>query len=135
MNNENRWKQLFENFEKAFQVFQRRIDAFKENPTDEAFQMSLIQSFEIILELSWNTFKDYMENQSLDCENFPKAIISKAFSAELISSPEDWMASINIRNKTSHAYKENILEEVTTFIQQTFYPLVRDLYFTLKKEL
>ena len=135
MNNEKRWKQRFENFEKSFHVLQRRIDAFEKNPKDEGYQMALIQSFEMILELSWKTLKDYLENEGVVCNNLPKKIFRKSFEAELISSAESWIDSLLIRNKTSHTYREDILDEVTTFIQKSFYPIVRDLYFNLKKEL
>lgn len=135
MNNENRWKQRFENFEKSFQVFQRRMDAVEKQPTDEAYQMALIQSFKITFELSWKTLKDYLESKGAECDSLPKNIIRKAFEAELISSAENWMTSIDIRNKTSHTYKSDIFEEVINFIQKHFYSLVRDLYFNLKKEL
>ena len=97
--------------------------------------MALIQSFQIIIGLSWNTLKDYIESQGLICEGFSKTIIRMAFKINLIDSPEDWMTSIDIRNKTSHTYREDILEEVTSFIQDKFYIIVKDLYFKLKKEL
>ena len=135
MKNEKRWRQRFENFEKSFNVFQRRIDTLEKSPEDEGYKMALIQSFEITIELSWNTLKDYMESQGLNCNSFPKNIIRMAFKTDLIDSPEDWMESIDTRNKTSHTYKEDILEEVTVFIQDKFCPIVKDLYFKLKKEL
>ena len=135
MNNNKRWKQRFENFEKSFYVFQRRIDALEKSPEDEGYQMALIQSFEIVFELSWKTLKDYLENQGVDCGSLPKKIIRKSFEAELISSAENWMTSVDIRNQTSHTYREDILEKVNHFIKKSFYPLVRDLYFNLKKEL
>ena len=135
MNNEQRWRQRFENFEKSFQVFQRRIDAVEKQPKDEASQMALIQSFEIISELSWKTLKDYLEAQGANCNSLPKNIIRKAFEAELISSAEEWMDAVDIRNKTSHTYNPDIFKEVVNFIQKRFYSLVRELYFTLKKEL
>ena len=135
MNNEQRWKQRFENFEKSFQTFQRRMDAVEKQPANEGYLMALIQSFKITAELSWKTLKDYMESKGTDCDSLPKNIIRKAYKMELISSAENWIASIDIRNKTSHTYKEDIFEEVTNFIQKHFYSLVRDLYFNLKKEL
>ena len=135
MNNEKRWKQRFENFEKSFQVFQRRMNAVEKQPANEGYQMALIQSFKITAELSWKTLKDYLDSQGFDCDNLPKNIIRKAFKAELISSAENWITSIDIRNKTSHTYKEDIFEEVINFIRKHFYSLVRDLYFNLKKEL
>ena len=135
MNNEKRWKQRFEDFEKSFHVLQRRINALENNPEDEGYQMALIQSFKMIFELSWKTLKDYLENQGVVCNSLPKNIFRKSFGVKLISSAESWMASADMRNKTSHTYREDILEEVTTFIQKSFYPIVQDLYFHLKKEL
>ncbi len=135
MNNEKRWKQRFENFEKSFQVLQRRINDLEQHPKSEGYQMALIQAFEIIFGLSWKTLKDYLENQGVDCGSLPKNIFRKAFEAELISDPEKWMDSTDKRNKTSHIYKEDILKEVISFVQKDFYNLVRDLYFHLKKEL
>ncbi|MFH1405204.1 MAG: nucleotidyltransferase substrate binding protein [Patescibacteria group bacterium] len=85
MNNELRWKQRFQNFEKAFAVFQRRIDEYEVHTDEEAYQMALVQGYEIIIELAWKVMKDYLENVS--------------------------------------------------FISEQFYPLVRDFYFDLKKEL
>ena len=135
MNNEIRWKQRFENFEKSFQVFQRRINSVEKNPKDETYQLALIKSFEILLELSWKTLKDYLENEGIDCGGLPKNIFRRAFQEDLISSVENWISSIDIRNKTAYTYKEDILKEVTLFIQESFYPVARDLYFYLKKEL
>jgi hypothetical protein len=36
---------------------------------------------------------------------------------------------------TSHTYNENVLNETMVFLTTVFYPLVRDLYFNLKKAL
>jgi len=45
------------------------------------------------------------------------------------------MEALKKRNLTSHTYNEKILEEMLGFLESTFYPLVRALYFNLKKEL
>lgn len=135
MNKEIRWKQRFENLEKSFHVLQRRTHDFEKNPRDEGYQMALVHSFEVIFRLSWKTLKDYLENQGVDCGSMPKKIFRQSFQAELISSPEKWMSSTDIRTKTTHIYKEDIMKEVTLFIQKSFYPIVQDLYFNLKKEL
>ena len=135
MNNEQRWKQRFENFEKSFQVFQRRMSAVEKHPEDEGYQMALVHSFKIVSELSWKTLKDYLEGQGAVCNSLPKKIIRKSFSAKLISSAEEWTASIDIRNKILYIYEEDVFKEVINFIQKRFYSLVRDLYFNLKKEL
>jgi hypothetical protein len=44
-----RWQQRFQNFEKAYIVFQRRITEYRETNESEANQMSLIQAFEVLI--------------------------------------------------------------------------------------
>ena len=134
MKNEQRWKQRFQNFEKAFQVFQRRIDEYEKAKDIEVFQMALIQAFEIILELSWKTLKDYLENEGL-LVNTPKSVIRQAFQSGVIHNGEDWMEALNQRNLTTHTYENETARMVLSFIDERFYSIVRDLYYDLKKEL
>lgn len=135
MNNDLRWKQRFQNFEKAFIVFQRRADEYKNEPSSESHQMSLIQAFEIGLELSWKTLKDYLENEGYDNVKNSKQAIRQAFQDEIIHDAEIWMEALQKRNITSHTYNPEILIEVVEFIADRFYPIVRDLYHKLKQEL
>ena len=129
-----RWKQRFENFEKAFKVFCRRYDEYLKITDEEAYQMALIQSFEIVFELSWKVMKDFLVEggvgKGLD---FPKNIIRSAFSHRLIKDVELWIEALNKRNKTAHVYDEDIMEEVLTFIVNDFQPILRDFYSWCKK--
>ena len=134
MNNDLRWKQRFQNFEKAFTVFQRRIDEYEVHIDEEAYQMALVQAYEIIIELAWKVMKDYLENDGFDVKNGKQAI-RQAFQNELIRDGEIWLQSLDNRNLTSHVYDDEVLEANVSFISQQFYPLVRDFYFDLKKEL
>jgi len=133
MNNEARWKQRFQNFEKAFVVFQRRIDEYTHEPDSESHQMSLIHAFEILIELSWKTLKDYLENEGYDGVKNSKHAIRKAFEDEIIHDAESWMEALEKRNLTTHTYNPEILIEAVEFIAQIYYPIVRDLYHNLKK--
>ena len=135
MNNDLRWRQRFQNFEKALKVFQRRIDEYEQHSDEEAYQMALVPSFAIMQELSWKILKDYLENEGADTIHGSKDALRQAFQSELISKIEPWMESINKRNNLVHTYNENVLHETIQFITDDFYPIVRDLYFQLKKEL
>jgi len=134
MNNELRWNQRFQNFEKAFNVFQRRIDEYEAHSGEEVYKMALIQGYEIIIELAWNVIKDYLQNDGFDVRNGKQAI-RQAFQNELIRDGEIWLQALENRNLTSHAYSDEVLEKIVSFISEQFYPLVRDFYFDLKKEL
>ena len=83
MNNDIRWKQRFQNFEKAYNVFQRRVNEYEENQALEVYKMALIQAYEILIELSWKTIKDYLANEETKV-NSPKQVIRQAFQFEII---------------------------------------------------
>ncbi|MBD3265082.1 nucleotidyltransferase, partial [bacterium] len=61
-----RWKQRFQNFTKAMEAFQRQIDEYRQDSDNEAFQMALVQGYEIIVELSWKVMKDYLQYEGYD---------------------------------------------------------------------
>jgi len=135
MNNEKRWRQRFENLEKSFQVFCRRLKEYEKDSHSEPYQMSLVKSYEITIELARNTLKDYLENIGYaDNLHNPKNIIRQAFQSEIISNAEGWMEAFKKRNKTSHIYNPKILKEVLSFINETYFLLLRDLHQSLKKE-
>ena len=135
MNNDIRWKQRFQNFENTFHMFQRRIDENKKYPDQEAYQMALVQGFEMIQELSWKVLKDYLENEGYQDVSNSKKAFRTAFQEEIITSDvEIWMQSIEKRNITSHTYDKDSLREIVLFITD-FYPAVRDLYQKLKAEI
>lgn len=131
MNHPIRWKQRFENFEKAYAVFQRRIAEYRRHPDAEAFQMALIQSFEIIVELSWKTLKDYLDAEGLAVTT-PKAVIRQAFQSEIISDGETWMEALRQRNLSSHTYIEGTADAMLRYIDRRFDEIVRQLYDALK---
>ena len=138
MNNPIRWKQRFQNFEKALAVFNARCSDVKENPKGtryyDACQMALIQAFEIIIELSWKTLKDYLEAQGYaDIYNGKKAI-RQAFQDELIEDGEVWLKALDLRNITSHTYDISILKNLNVFIVDIFLPEILKLDEKLKSE-
>ena len=134
MNNDIRWKQRFQNFERAFllldEVAKKDIDSFSQLEKE-----GIIQRFEMLIELSWKVLKDYLENQGYDDVKNAKKAIRQAFQDELITKAETWMSALQLRNLTSHTYDEEILKETVTFVTNDFYPIVRDLYTKLKEEL
>jgi nucleotidyltransferase substrate binding protein (TIGR01987 family) len=134
MNNDIRWKQRFQNFEKAYLLFDEAMQMDGEK-LSQLEKEGIIQRFEVLIELSWKTLKDYLENEGYDAVKNAKHVIRVAFQDEIITDAENWMEALKKRNLTSHTYNENILNETMVFLTTVFYPLVRDLYFNLKKEL
>ena len=129
-----RWEQRFQNFEKAYIVFQRRIKEYKTDTKNEAYQMALIQAFEVLIELSWKTLKDYLENEGT-IVNSPKSVIRQAFQFNIIDNGEDWMDALAKSNLTTHTYNEANFIDIIRFIDLKFAPMVDKLFLDLKKEI
>lgn len=128
MDNPNRWKQRFENFEKAYAQFNRVLTI--ENPS-EFEKMALIKAFEFTHELCWKTMKDYLEEEGHSVGG-SKDVFRTAFQSELITQAETWMESIDKRNETSHAYNSIVMDETVAFIREKFAPLLNDWYHIFK---
>ncbi|MCP3678895.1 MAG: nucleotidyltransferase [Gammaproteobacteria bacterium] len=132
MNNPLRWRQRFDNFERSFllldEVINRDLESFSQLEKE-----GIVQRFEVLIELSWKTLKDYLENEGYDKVKTGKYAIRQAFQDEIITEAESWMKALEIRNITSHTYNEVVLQETLLFIKTEFYPIVRDLYHRLKK--
>ena len=94
----------------------------------------MIQRYEYSIELAWKTLKDYLEEEGFIGVSSPKKVIRQALKDGYISDPL-WLKALDDINKTSHAYDETMAEEVTENIRDSYFFLLRDLYFVLKKEL
>lgn len=129
-----RWKQRLEDFRKAFSSLTIAVDRIKEFPEDEMLRAGFIQIYEYTLELAWKTLKDFLSSQGFIEISSPKKVFRTAFQAGFIKEGELWMKAIEDRNLTVHTYKKEIAEEVTNDILEKYFFIIRDLYFTLKKE-
>jgi nucleotidyltransferase substrate binding protein (TIGR01987 family) len=130
MDNPIRWTQRFDNFERAYNQMVKIIDR---GELDEIEKMALIQAFEFTFELAWKTLKDYLEEEGFELDS-PKKVIKQAFQSEHITNAEVWMEALKKRNNTVHNYNALVMEETVAFIRDQFFPLVRDWYYSFKKE-
>ncbi|MCB0370138.1 MAG: nucleotidyltransferase substrate binding protein [Bdellovibrionales bacterium] len=72
---------------------------------------SVIQRFEFSVELAWKTCKKVMGSSSVA----PKDIIREMAQSGYIDNPEEWILAIDMRNLSSHTYKEELAEKVYNF--------------------
>lgn len=128
-----RWKQRFDNFERAYQHLVTLIEIRELRELSDIEKIALIQVFEFTFELAWKTLKDYLEEQGYN-HHSPKNVLRQAFQSEYISNGELWMEALRMRNLTAHAYDQSILEETAIFIFDSFFPLVHDWYYNFKRE-
>lgn len=125
---EVRWKQRFENYEKAYLSLIESQQALNRDSNNKFIQDSLIQRYEYTVELAWKTIKDYLEYQGFIDVTSPKKVIRKAYSEKMITNGEGWMDALNDRNRTSHAYEESMATDVASSILNNHIPLFTTLY-------
>lgn len=88
------------------------------NLQDVAVQKALrdacIQRFEYSIELSWKTSMKVLGSSTMAA----KPAIREMARNNLIQNPDVWLAFIDSRNETSHAYDEDIAAKVFVSIQK-----------------
>ena len=156
-----RWKQRFNNLEKAFLKLQRGLELFdftnflekKKELTEnldrenipyllvELEQLDLeregiIQRFEYTYELFLNTIKDYLIFHGEPKEIFKgsRTILSLALERGIIEDHDTWRKMVQSRNDTSHTYNEEIADEVTANIIHLYFPQMVKLHAYFKVE-
>jgi len=130
MTDDIRWKQRFDNFNKALNQLTKFI---VKGELNELEQQGLIQSFEYTYELAWNVLKDYLEYQGESNIVGSRDAFRVAFRRELIENGETWMDMIRSRALTSHTYNESVAEEVGRSITLKYYPEFMALRSTLEQ--
>ena len=129
-----RWKQRFDNFAKAYLSLVESKEALESEPDNDFIQDSLIQRYGYTMELAWKTMKDYLENEGFMDVTSPKKAVRKAFQERIIQDGSAWIAALDDRNKTSHAYDEQMAKDVIQSITEQHIPIFRDFYLYMKKE-
>jgi nucleotidyltransferase substrate binding protein (TIGR01987 family) len=118
-----RWRQRFDNFERALQVLERGVHLARQRPLSELEQQGLIQGFEFTHELAWNLLKDYLQYQGIASIIGSRDATRLAFQNGLILDGEAWMAMIKARNQSSHTYNLEQAQTIARDVIDRFAPL------------
>jgi len=133
MSQDIRWKQRFDNYQKALQTLDRAVALASQRELSELEQQGLIQGFEFTHELAWNVLKDYLEEQGIAGIIGSKNATRSAFKNGLIENGEVWMEMIAARNLSSHTYNVETAAEIAEMILTRFYPAFMRLAGTFAK--
>ena len=125
-----RWRQRFENFERALQLYQRVAEI--EEPS-EAETMGLVQAFEITFELAWKTIKDYAEMQGLTPKS-PRESIKQGFQMGILDEGRLWLEALENRNQTVHLYDETKLTQLVPQMRGQYLSMMWQLHHRLTED-
>lgn len=130
-----RWKQGFDNFEKAFILLKEAI-GYDLNKLNQLEKEGIIQRFEYTFELAWKVLKDKMQDDGIVLETIsPKYVVRKAYETKYIHDAETWLLMIGDRKLMSHTYNFSKFDEIILSIKNKYLHILIPLYEFLKKEL
>lgn len=129
-----RWKQRFENLNKALARLLRAQKTYLKTDDPELLRIAFIGAFMFTFELSWKTLKDFLNYEGIQV-TFPREVIKQAFQNGLIEDGELWIRMLESRNMMSHAYDEAVAIEVSACIAESYVPAFEKLQHTLSARL
>jgi nucleotidyltransferase substrate binding protein (TIGR01987 family) len=134
MTQDIRWKQRFENFQRAFKQLSLAMDLKAQRPLSDLEQQGLIQGFEFTHELAWNVLKDYLEMEGIQGLVGSRSTAREAFKRGLVMDGEVWMDMIEKRNLSSHTYNQAVALTLVASIAERYYPAFFELQQRFAKE-
>ena len=126
-----RWKQRFQNFEKAFLQLESAVIELKS--LSDLEKEGLVQRCEYTFELAWKTIKNFLESQNVEAK-FPREAIKKGFQYEIIEDGEIWMDMLEKRNLMAHTYDEEIFNEAIHYISTLYFPEIKKVFEFFKNQ-
>lgn len=131
MSTDIRWKQRYQNFEKAFKLLEEAVTKTMLSDLEKA---GVIQIYEFTFELAWKTVKDFLQEKEV-LVKFPKDTIKEAFKYEIVDDGDLWMDMLEKRNLMAHTYNETNAELAYRLIVENYYYGLKQLYLRLRTEL
>jgi len=132
MSDDIRWKQRFENFERAYLLLR---EAFEKDAAamSDLEKEGAIQRFEHTFELAWKTLKDYLIYSGVVFDQItPRSVIKAAFAARIIRDGQSWIDMLEQRNLMSHTYDRQTFEAVFANISQEYLVALEQVFTWLK---
>ncbi len=119
-----RWKQRFQNFDKAFVLLRDALEARRIEDYSDLEQEGLIQRFEYTYELAWKLMKDFLEYSGVPIQTpiGQSSVIKAAFSSGLVKDGQVWMDMMSSRNRMSHVYDGGLLRKTLAEVKSRYLP-------------
>jgi len=132
MSKDIRWRQRFQNFEKAFAKLR---EAMEREELNELERNGLVQRFEFTLDVSWKVLKDFLEEKGFVFKSSPKDTIRLAAENGYIDHAQVLIDGLEIKNELSHDYSGEKFEKMEAELRQEVYPALEKLYAFFKDQI
>ena len=122
-----RWKQRFQNFDRAFLLLREALADHR--PLSMLEKEGVIQRFEYSYELAWKTLKDYLEASGVVISPVtPRQVIKEAFAAKIPIDGQVWINMVDHRILLSHTYDASVFEAAVKAIGEHYLPAMAQLH-------
>lgn len=129
-----RWRQRFENFERAFGLLREALRSGPE-PLNDLEKEGAVQRFEYCFELAWKTIKDYLQYGGFTISKItPRQVLKEAFAAGIIDNGQVWVDMLDHRNLLSHTYDQARFEQAVVAIHDRYLPAFGRLHAFFQQE-
>lgn len=125
MDEDVRWQQRFQNYDKAFS---RLKESLAEENLNELERNGVVLRFEFTIELAWKTLKDYLQAEGLTFKLTPKETIRQAQQIGLIDYAQLLIDSLQLRNELTHDYNGDKFEKAESKIRGEIFPCLEKLH-------
>lgn len=129
-----RWKQRFQNFDRAFGLLRQAMENGPDalNPLEKE---GVVQRFEYCFELAWKTVKDYLEASGFVFATVtPCQVLKDAMAAKVIRHGQVWIDMLDHRNLLAHTYDSRNFAEAVEALQTRYLPGIEKLHAFLQEE-
>jgi nucleotidyltransferase substrate binding protein (TIGR01987 family) len=133
MRDDVRWKQRFENFERAFLLLK---EAFEQDSGEmsDLEKEGAIHRFKYTFELAWKTLKDYLIYSGVIFDQItPRSVIKQAFAAKIIKDGQTWVDMLEQRNLMSHTYDDESFQIAFSSISRSYLTAIEEVFTWLKQ--
>jgi len=103
---------------KQFQKALSRLEEILEHEKSEIVRDASIQRFEFTFDLAWKVIKAILEEEKGVVCTSPKECFKEAYRNKMLEYDNFWLKMTDLRNKTTHFYKEETAEDVYEMIPQ-----------------
>ncbi len=123
-----RWRYRLANYRRALALLREAMDKRNTSGLNQLETEGATRRFKFTLELAWNVMKDYLEHEGVRFDQVtPRAVIRKAYEANLTEHGEAWMDALDARNRMSHTYNARVFEHVVGEIADRYLVVMEDL--------
>jgi len=123
-----RWKQRFDNFDRAVHLLREVCDRGVAT-LSQLEKEGAIQRFEIAFELGWKVLRDFLEASGLVVSPItPRTVIKEAAGARLLDDAQVWIEMMLSRNLLSHTYDIKVFEEVLADVELRYFAALERLH-------